>query len=185
LVDYLLPELTAYEVAMYLVILRETILGSGERSLRIGKRTLSAKFAKSARGERTNYAHITRVLKGLEDKGCLKIGDATRDGTSYTVVPPREVPIVIERLAVHVSGPTADDYFSSTEKRREIFERDKWTCQYCGEKIGSENSTLDHYIPRSKGGDNSKENLKAACLMCNSVKSGAKKSRLAQNQAEF
>jgi hypothetical protein len=58
LVDYLLPELTAYEVAMYLVILRETILGSGERSLRIGKRTLSAKFAK---GARTTHKDMSRA----------------------------------------------------------------------------------------------------------------------------
>ncbi|HLX81915.1 MAG TPA: HNH endonuclease signature motif containing protein [Burkholderiales bacterium] len=172
LVDYLLPELTAYEAAMYLVMLRDTILGNGDRSLRTGKRTLSAKFAKGARGERTNYAHITKVLKGLEDKGCLKIGDTTREGTSYTVVPPREVPIVIEQLAVRISAPTDSDYFSSPEKRQEIFERDKWTCQYCGEKIAPDNSTLDHFVPRSKGGDNSKENLKVACLMCNSVKSG-------------
>jgi len=172
LVDYLLPELTSYEGAMYLVILRHTILNDGQRIIRIGKRTLSARFAKGARGERTNYEHITKVLKGLEEKGCLKIGDTSQDGTLYTIVPPREVPSVIEKLALSVPLPEDNDYFSSDEKRREVFERDKWTCQYCGEKVSAGNSTLDHYVPRSKGGDNSKGNLKAACLICNSVKSG-------------
>lgn len=172
LVDYLLPELTAYESAMYLVVLRHTILNDGQRIIRIGKRTLSARFAKGARGERTNYKHITKVLNGLEEKGCLKIGDTSRDGTLYTIVPPREIPSVIEKLAVSASRPENNDYFSSDEKRREVFERDKWACQYCGEKVSADNSTLDHYVPQSKGGDNSKDNLKAACLTCNSVKSG-------------
>lgn len=63
-VDNLLPELTSYEGTMYLVIFRHTILGDGQRTIRIGKRTLSALFAKGARGERTNYEHITKVIKG-------------------------------------------------------------------------------------------------------------------------
>jgi len=172
LVDYLLQELTSYEVAMYLVILRHTILNDGQRVIRIGKRTLSVRFAKGARGERTNYNHITKVLKGLEEKGCLKIGDTLQAGTLYTIVPPREVPSVIEKLAIAIPIPEDNDYFSSEEKRREIFERDNWTCQYCGEKVSADNATLDHYVPRSKNGDNSKGNLKVACLICNSVKSG-------------
>lgn len=42
----------------------------------------------------------------------------------------------------------------------------------CGERLDIANITLDHYIPQSKGGNHSKENLKTACLLCNSIKSG-------------
>ncbi|MEW6035156.1 MAG: HNH endonuclease [Candidatus Micrarchaeota archaeon] len=31
---------------------------------------------------------------------------------------------------------------------------------------------MDHYIPQSKGGDNTKDNLRACCFICNSIKSG-------------
>jgi len=65
-----------------------------------------------------------------------------------------------------------EDYFNNPEKRHEIFERDKWICQYCGEKITQENATIDHFIPQSKGGKHNKENLKLCCFICNSIKSG-------------
>lgn len=52
--------------------------------------------------------------------------------------------------------------------RRNILERDRNTCQYCKAR---EKLTLDHIIPRSRGGGESWENLVAACVRCN-VKKG-------------
>ena len=51
--------------------------------------------------------------------------------------------------------------------RRNIFERDKQTCQYCGKYFGKPDLTLDHVIPRSKGGRDTWENLVLACVRCN------------------
>lgn len=48
--------------------------------------------------------------------------------------------------------------------RRAVFARDSWECQYCGRK-GS--LTMDHVVPRSKGGDTSWENVVACCATCN------------------
>jgi len=48
--------------------------------------------------------------------------------------------------------------------RRAVFARDGWECQYCGRR-GS--LTMDHVIPRSKGGDTSWENVVACCATCN------------------
>lgn len=45
-----------------------------------------------------------------------------------------------------------------------IFKRDKYCCQYCGSK---KKLTLDHVVPKSRGGDNSWENLVTACEPCN------------------
>ena len=39
-------------------------------------------------------------------------------------------------------------------------------------KVTSENATLDHLTPQSKGGKHTKDNLKTSCLVCNSIKSG-------------
>lgn len=56
--------------------------------------------------------------------------------------------------------------------RRNIFERDHYTCQYCG-KTFSKNSNglnIEHIIPKSKGGKNTWKNLVASCLKCNQRK---------------
>ena len=51
--------------------------------------------------------------------------------------------------------------------RRNIFKRDSHFCQYCGT---DKNLTLDHVIPRTKGGHSSWTNLVTACQRCNSIK---------------
>ena len=54
--------------------------------------------------------------------------------------------------------------------RREVFLRDNFTCQYCGSK--SKELTLDHLIPRHRGGRHSWDNLVSACRACNHRKGG-------------
>ena len=48
--------------------------------------------------------------------------------------------------------------------RFNVFLRDRFTCQYCGER---EELTFDHVVPRSKGGTTTWENVVAACSPCN------------------
>ena len=52
--------------------------------------------------------------------------------------------------------------------RREVLRRDRHSCQYCG---SNKHLTLDHVIPRSRGGQHSWDNVVAACERCNSRKS--------------
>jgi 5-methylcytosine-specific restriction endonuclease McrA len=51
--------------------------------------------------------------------------------------------------------------------RNNLFKRDKHTCQYCG---ADKRLTLDHVVPRSKGGKSSWKNLVTACHRCNTLK---------------
>ena len=51
--------------------------------------------------------------------------------------------------------------------RRNVFMRDQFLCQYCGLKVSVRNATLDHVIPRSKGGSNDFLNLVTCCETCN------------------
>ena len=54
--------------------------------------------------------------------------------------------------------------------RRNLFKRDKFTCQYCQKRPGSEELTIDHVTPRSHGGETTWENCVVACVDCNSRK---------------
>jgi 5-methylcytosine-specific restriction endonuclease McrA len=49
--------------------------------------------------------------------------------------------------------------------RRALFARDGWRCAYCGSS--SSRLTLDHVVPRSRGGDSVWENVVASCAPCN------------------
>lgn len=51
--------------------------------------------------------------------------------------------------------------------RRNIFERDRNTCQYCGKRFSKPDLTIDHVLPRSRGGRDTWENLVLACVRCN------------------
>lgn len=54
--------------------------------------------------------------------------------------------------------------------RREVFMRDRFTCQYCGRQ--ARELTIDHVFPRHRGGRHTWENLVAACKSCNHRKAG-------------
>jgi hypothetical protein len=73
-----------------------------------------------------------------------------------------ERPSVI-RLLKYVLFP----YKKIALSRLNIYKRDDYTCLYCGSK---DSLTLDHVIPRSKGGKNTWDNLATCCLKCNVFK---------------
>lgn len=54
--------------------------------------------------------------------------------------------------------------------RKEIFRRDNYTCQYCGNS--SRDLTIDHVTPKHMGGDHSWSNVVTACSFCNHKKGG-------------
>jgi len=54
------------------------------------------------------------------------------------------------------------------EIRNDVFERDNYTCRYCGDTVGPFHA--DHVYPSSKGGETSIENLVTACVSCNTKK---------------
>lgn len=70
----------------------------------------------------------------------------------------------VVRLNRYVRRPTPHLKVS----RRNILARDDYTCQYCGKR--SKNLTVDHVIPRRRGGATTWENLVSCCPRCNSRK---------------
>src|SRR5215475_3258609 len=75
------------------------------------------------------------------------------------------VPSVIRLLAYrHIPQQ------SRALSRKNILLRDRNTCQFCGKVFPSSELTLDHVVPRSRGGRSSWENLVACCYRCNNSK---------------
>jgi 5-methylcytosine-specific restriction endonuclease McrA len=70
-------------------------------------------------------------------------------------------PVVI-RLTSYVRVPR--DSRKRRITRRAVFARDSWTCQYCGR---TSHLTVDHVLPRSRGGASVWENIVTSCAPCN------------------
>lgn len=56
--------------------------------------------------------------------------------------------------------------------RRNLFARDNNRCQYCGKRFPTSELSLDHVVPRSRGGDTTWENIVCSCVACNVRKGG-------------
>jgi 5-methylcytosine-specific restriction endonuclease McrA len=85
-------------------------------------------------------------------------GDAFVQGVTLQI----RVPEVVT-LTEYDAVPSASVAFS----RRNIFERDKFTCVYCGVQPGTDELTIDHVVPRAHGGQSTWDNCVLACLSCN------------------
>ncbi len=60
-----------------------------------------------------------------------------------------------------------NSYVGLYRLRFEILERDKFTCQYCGQQAPQVILEIDHIIPRAKGGSDDRNNLITSCIACN------------------
>ena len=69
-------------------------------------------------------------------------------------------------LAFYDRVPRLEVRFS----RRNVFLRDKFTCQYCAETLPETKLNLDHVMPRAKGGRTTWENIVTSCFRCNTRK---------------
>src|SRR5881394_3745771 len=109
--------------------------------------------------EPINVCTVRRaVVLLLKDKAELLDQAAWRLHSEHRTHPR---PTVI-RLTAYVKVPR--DTHRRKITRRAVFARDSWTCQYCGARS---NLTVDHVVPRSKGGSSSWENIVASCAPCN------------------
>ncbi len=96
----------------------------------------------------------------------------------------RESVVVISEYERIVRSPTQElklpsvlalkEFVPSARKpaftRFNVFLRDHWSCQYCGDEFRTSDLTFDHVIPRSRGGRTSWDNIVAACHDCNLLK---------------
>ena len=102
----------------------------------------------------TRRAHVL-VWKGKAEV-VERLDEPLRTATN-TYVRPHVI-----RLVTYVRVPQS---VKRRISRRALFARDGWRCVYCGD--GSSRLTLDHVVPRSRGGESVWENVVTACGPCN------------------
>ena len=113
--------------------------------------------------EPINVARARRaVVLLLRGKAELLENGAGVIHTQSELVP---LPSVI-RLVYLVSRPRRERRLT----RHEVFRRDGYMCQYCRRQ--TKDLTLDHVVPRRKGGKHVWENVVGACIPCNNRKAG-------------
>jgi len=61
-------------------------------------------------------------------------------------------------------------YSTPRFRKKILFNRDNWQCQYCGIKLDWSSVTIDHVVPRCKGGQTTWKNCVASCVKCNMKK---------------
>ena len=110
-----------------------------------------------------NVCTVRRAIV-LVGKGKAELLENHR-GELRTVSAVIEAPSII-RLVYLVKRP----FLPRKLSKKEVFLRDRFTCQYCGKK--SQELTLDHVIPRRQNGSHSWNNVVAACAKCNLRKAG-------------
>lgn len=100
--------------------------------------------------------------------GMIRLRGKTDKGRRWhqEIDPELAATLVKERMAVVVNRSTIRRLYTNREFRRYIMTRDKYTCYFCG-KYGD---TLDHLLPRAKGGHTTPVNCVCACNECNQSK---------------
>lgn len=76
------------------------------------------------------------------------------------------ITLVKEHAAIVVNRHTIRRLYSNKKFRRYILTRDRYTCFYCG----GYGDTIDHLLPRAKGGHTTPVNCVCACSLCNQSK---------------
>lgn len=92
---------------------------------------------------------------------------AYSNGVGWQLRSPSFILLVPEHIRLLASNPERL-WKVPAVNRREVLRRDGHACQYCG---STRNLTLDHVLPRSRGGQHSWDNVVAACERCNTTKS--------------
>ena len=115
-----------------------------------------------------NYLPITRI--NLKRAACLLVTGRAEplefDGQQWQMTSPNFVLTIPEHIRLKLDS--AERIWKVPPvNRREVLRRDGHRCQYCGSK---HDLTLDHVIPRSKGGPHTWDNVVTACSTCNGHK---------------
>ncbi|MBI2848243.1 MAG: HNH endonuclease [Chloroflexi bacterium] len=114
--------------------------------------------------EPLNICRVRRAVVLIYENKAEMLEDGS--GYIHSVSADFPVPSVI-RLGALVRRPPQRERRLT---RFEIFKRDRYACQYCGKETRP--LTLDHVIPRYRGGQHTWENLVSACGSCNRHKAG-------------
>ena len=145
--------------------------GGGRRAkLQAGKTPVRNRVCRPL--QRKSRLSPSRELMGIglipNRKGFIHMRGKTDKGRRWhqEIDPELAFTLVKERAAVVVNRNTIRRLYSNKEFRTMILERDQYTCRFCGQY----GDTIDHMLPRAKGGHTTPDNCVCACNLCNQSK---------------
>lgn len=110
----------------------------------------------------SDWRAIRLVLKGRAEIISVSEGPSVWEETFNTVSQRIPIPATL-RLLERVNKKWKPPRF----RKKVLFNRDNWCCQFCSVKLRWDNVTIDHVMPRSRGGQTTWLNCVTACRPCN------------------
>lgn len=169
--DHLAPRLDTYEQAVYLYLFRHTrLIGLAEAVIgfKSARRRMACGVGEKGKPMSENTAY--EKLRCLEEKGCIKILDSTREGRTIQLYLPSEIPgVIVTATPIEPPDLESEDFFNVEENRARILMREAHRCFYCLRQLNGENYVIEHVISRPAGA-NTYRNVVAACRQCNNRK---------------
>ena len=108
---------------------------------------------------------ISAVLSGRAE--VVENHDSLSIGTPSGKI---ECPTVVRFITGVIASKIRAGTHHGRPSKKMLWHRDKGLCQYCDKKISISNATIDHVVPKSRGGSHTWDNLVIACSKCNSKK---------------
>ena len=163
--DYLFPTLkfSVRERVLYYHLLRLTHL-EGKPSALVAILPLANAMGVAESSARED-------IRSLNERGCIKIEDRSRNGHFVRVLLPEEIEGILPK-----NSPAAEidvnglDFFSGRRFLLALLSREDNRCFYCLKSIQAQSCELDHVISQANGTDNSYRNIVCSCHECNTTK---------------
>lgn len=163
--DHLFPslQLSVRERVLYYHLLRHTHL-EGKSSALFALLPLSKATGVSDRSSRED-------IRSLNERGCIKIEDRSRNGHLVRVFLPEEIAGVLPKeTSVAEIDIEALDFFANRKFVSALLAREDHRCFYCLKSMRAESCELDHAVAQANGRDNSYRNIVCSCHECNTTK---------------
>ena len=163
--DHLFPrmQLSTRERALYYHLLRHTH-AEGKSSALFALLPLAQALGVAESSARED-------IRSLNEKGCIRIEDRSRQGHLVRVLLPSEIEGVIPAVA---PAPAVDletlDFFNGRRFVAALLDREGHRCFYCLKSIRADSCELDHAVSRINGADHSYRNIVTSCHDCNTSK---------------
>ncbi|MCE5182043.1 MAG: HNH endonuclease [Betaproteobacteria bacterium] len=163
--DHLFPslQLSVRERVLYYHLLRHTRL-EGKSSAIFALMPLSKATGVSDSSSRED-------IRSLNERGCIKIEDKSRNGHLVRVFLPEEIAGVLplETSVAEIDIETLD-FFANRKFVSALLAREDHRCFYCLKSIRAESCELDHVVAQTNGRNNSYRNIVCSCHECNTTK---------------
>ncbi len=163
--DHLFPalKLTVRERVLYYHLLRHTHFE--------GKPAALVAILPLANAMGVAESSAREDIRTLNERGCIKIEDRSRNGHLVRVLLPEEIEGVVPKNAPLVELELDGlDFYSGRRFLTALLARESNRCFYCLKSVRPESCELDHVMSRANGTDHSYRNVVCSCHECNTTK---------------